>query len=290
MSGTLLFGLILFDIIEGENYIGGPATNIALHMAFQGEHPTVISSVGDDKLGKVAEKLFTDNHVSTQYINIDQQHETGCVRVFLDDNGEPSFEITQPVAYDFITLSNEQFKELSKTTFDIVYFGTVVQRMKTNTETLSKILENISYKYAFFDINLRKGHINKDNVAFSLQHCDILKVNEEELALLGEMFKLEDQNEDAIIKWLFSSYSISYILMTRGENGASVLTPNQRNDIPGIKVTVKDTVGTGDAFSAGFIMEFLNSGDLLLAAQKGNELGAYVAARSGAVPEIQETH
>ena len=290
MSGTLLFGLILFDIIEGEYYIGGPATNIALHMAFQGEHPTVISSVGDDKLGKVAEKLFTDNHVSTQYINIDHQHETGCVRVFLDDNGEPSFEITQPVAYDFITLSNEQFKELSKTTFDIVYFGTVVQRMKTNTETLSKILENISYKYAFFDINLRKGHINKDNVAFSLQHCDILKVNEEELALLGEMFKLEDQNEDAIIKWLFSSYSISYILMTRGENGASVLTPNQRNDIPGIKVTVKDTVGTGDAFSAGFIMEFLNSGDLLLAAQKGNELGAYVAARSGAVPEIQETH
>ena len=161
--------------------------------------------------------------------------------------------------------------------------------MKTSADTLSKILDKISYKYTFFDINLRKGHIYKDNITFSLQHCDVLKVNEDELALLGDMFELKDQNEEAIIRWLFSNHAIRYILLTRGENGASVFTPNKRNDIPGIKVKVKDTVGTGDAFSAGFIMEFLKSGDLLLAAHKGNELGAYVAARSGAVPEIQET-
>ena len=51
---------------------------------------------------------------------------------------------------------------------------------------------------------------------------------------------------------------------------------------------VKDTVGSGDAFSAGFIMEYINNGDLMVAAEKGNELGAYVASRSGAVPEIDE--
>ncbi|MCD4672099.1 MAG: hypothetical protein K8R77_05485, partial [Anaerolineaceae bacterium] len=233
MSGILLYGLILFDIIEGKKYIGGPAINIALHMAFHGECPTLISCLGDDELGNRAEKLLTDNNVSTKFIKIDQQHETGWVRVFLDEKGEPSFEITQPVAYDFITLDDEQLSSLSETEFDIVYFGTVVQRTDVSADTLRKILKHVSYKHSFFDINLRKGHINKDVVAFSLQHTDILKLNEEELILVAAMFDLETREEQGIVDWLFAEYPAEMILLTRGENGVSVFVPDKRNDIPG---------------------------------------------------------
>ncbi len=288
MHGTLLYGLILFDTIEGKKYIGGPAINIALHMAYYGDHPTLVSCVGNDSLGDKAKKLLVNNGISTDFIKTDDQHETGTVPVFLDKKGNPTFDIIQPVAYDFITLTEKQLEELSQTQFDIVYFGTVVQRKYTSAETLRKILKCISYNYSFFDINLRKSHFTKEVVDFSIRHTDILKLNEEELLELATMFSLETSKEQMIIEWVFGQYPAKTILLTRGEKGVSAITPDERKDIDGINVKVKDTVGSGDAFSAGFIMEYIKSGDLMCAAQKGNELGAYVATRSGAVPEINE--
>ena len=287
MSGTLLFGLILFDIIEGKKYIGGPAINIGLHMAFYGEEPTLVSCVGADNLGEIAKKLLSDNGASTAYIQTDRQHETGKVNVFVDSNGNPSFEIQKHVAYDFISLTEEQLDELSKAEFDILYFGTVVQRSEVSSETLRTLLKRVPFKQSFFDINLREGHYTKEVIDFSLANTDIFKLNDQEVVELARVFGLEMVDEQQVVDWAFEQYPIKLILVTKGENGVSVYTPDERQDIDGIKVQVKDTVGSGDAFSAGFIMEYVKSGDLLRAAHKGNEMGAYVASKTGAVPEIE---
>ena len=260
MSNTLLYGLILYDIIEGKRFIGGPAINIALHMAFNGERPTLVSCVGEDSLGQTARKLLVDNHVSTDFIKLEKAYNTGTVPVFLDDKGNPSFEIIQPVAYDFITLTSEQLDRISKISFDIFYFGTVVQRMGASATTLRKLLTTASYKSVFFDINLREGHFTKEVIDFSLRQTNIFKLNDHELQWISKIFNLGMQNEQKIVDWVFKQYPVRIILLTRGENGASVFTPGERNDIDGIKVKVKDTVGSGDAFSAGFMMEYSKSG------------------------------
>jgi len=288
MPCTLLFGLILFDIIEGKKYVGGPAINIALHMAYHGYLPTLVSCVGNDDLGSTAIRLLEDNHVSVNYVNTDFEHETGWVKVFLDNKGNPSFEIIKPVAYDFISLTDAQISALSKESFDIIYFGTVVQRNYTSKKTLKRLIREVPSREIFFDINLRPGHYSKEVVDFSLSHTDILKLNEEELLQVADLFDVESTNEAYLIEWMFRKYPSRIILLTRGENGVSVFTPGAREDIAGLKVKVKDTVGSGDAFSAGFIMEYLNSSDVILAAHKGNELGAFVATKSGAVPELDE--
>ena len=288
MPRTLLFGLILFDIIEGKKYVGGPAINIALHMAYHGNSPTLVSCVGNDELGHTALSLLLNNQVSTEFVNTDIKHETGWVKVFLDNNGNPSFEIIEPVAYDFISLTEKQISSLSNDPYDIIYFGTVVQRTITSKETLKNLIEEVSAKEIFFDINLRPGHYSQEVVDFSLKHTDILKLNEEELLQVANLFDIETTDESNLIDWIFGEYPPKIILLTRGENGASVFTHSNKKDIAGLNVLVKDTVGSGDAFSAGFIMEYLNSGNVMLAAQKGNELGAYVATKSGAVPELDE--
>lgn len=289
MSRSLLYGLILFDIIEGEKYIGGPAINIALHMACHGYESTLVSCVGDDVLGQQSKDLLFHKNISQKFIQTDVNHETGWVNVFLDDAGNPSFEIMKPVAYDFISMSEEQLNDLGQTEFDILYFGTVVQRNDVSAETLKSLLQHVNYKEVFFDINLRPGHYTKDVVDFSLSHTNILKLNEEELILVGDLFNVSEKDEPFLVQWVCKSYpNIKTVLLTRGHNGATVFTPDESRDFPGIKVKVKDTVGSGDAFSAGFLMEYSKSGDIFKAAQKGNELGAYVATRSGAVPELND--
>ena len=97
-TGTLLYGLILYDFIEGEKYIGGPAINIALHMANHNCSSTLISCVGDDDLGEASKSHLRSKDVDITYINTDPKHETGWVKVWLDENGSPTFDIIQPVA------------------------------------------------------------------------------------------------------------------------------------------------------------------------------------------------
>lgn len=287
-SSTLLYGLVLFDFIEGQKYIGGPAINIALHMAYHKCPSTLVSCVGDDELGIVSKNYLLNNNVDINFVNTDTEHETGWVKVWLDEDGNPTFDIIQPVAFDFISLSDQQIQSLSQNQYEIFYFGTVVQRNSTSAKTLRKLLNTIPYKETFFDINLRKGHYSKDVIEYSLSRTNILKLNEDELYLVAEMFDVKEEKEQDLVNWVFDHYPPHIILLTRGAGGASVYTPGKREDIPGIKVKVKDTVGSGDAFSAGFIMEYIQSGNILLAAQKGNELGAYVATKSGAVPELDE--
>ena len=164
-----------------------------------------------------------------------------------------------------------------------------MQRNAVSAETLKILLQRVNYKEVFFDINLRPGHYNRQVVDFSLSQTDILKLNEEELILIGDLFEVEKKTESRLVGWVFEMYpNIKTILLTRGPCGATVFTVGGSKDFPGIKVKVKDTVGSGDAFSAGFIMEYTKSGDIFTAAQKGNELGAFVATKSGAVPELND--
>jgi fructokinase len=53
---ALLFGEILWDIIDSKPYIGGAPFNLAAHLAKMGCKSTLISSVGKDALGRKALK------------------------------------------------------------------------------------------------------------------------------------------------------------------------------------------------------------------------------------------
>lgn len=288
MAGTLLYGMILFDLIEGKYYIGGPEINIALHMAFRGEKPTLVSCVGDDELGRVALKMLEDHGISTEFVKIDPEHETGKVIVTLDSKGNPTFNLLKQVAYDYISLTETQYEKLTKNTFDFLYFGSNTQREEVGKNTARELIRRASYKHAFCDINLRKGVYTSELIEYCLSHSDILKLNNHEIIEIANLYQLGTSDEQVIIDWLFKNYRIEFILLTRGEDGATVFTHTGRQDFAGIKVDVKDTVGAGDGFSAGFMMEYAKSGNLMLAAQRGNELGAFVASKTGAVPEIEE--
>ena len=288
MSKVLVYGMIIFDKIEGKEYIGGPALNVALHMACKGSRPVFVSAVGDDRLGENAVQLLGKCGISTDYVDKDSIHETGRVDVVLDEKGNPAFDIKRDVAYDFIRLTEPQFEQLAAEEFDLLYFGTVSRRSEVTEETFRQLLSRCSFRNKFYDINLREGHYSADLIDFSLSHTDILKLNEHEVLWLAEILKTNLESEEEIIEWIFRKYLVKIIIITRGSRGVEIRTPELSKALDVVKVPVKDTVGAGDAFSAAFIMEYLSSGDVVKAAEKGNELGMYVVSRSGAVPELEE--
>ncbi|HCL89788.1 MAG TPA: carbohydrate kinase, partial [Candidatus Atribacteria bacterium] len=104
---ALLFGEILWDIIDGKSYIGGAPFNLAAHLTKMGLKSTLISSVGKDALGRKALKEVEKRSIDSTYIRIHPHLPTGIVEVSLDERGHPTYLIKENVAWDNIALDQD---------------------------------------------------------------------------------------------------------------------------------------------------------------------------------------
>lgn len=224
---ALVFGPILFDLIESEAFLGGCPTNVAVHCARMGLDTTLISSVGDDAYGKTALACFRAWHVHTDYIATDPLHATGTTRVLLHDVTEPTYILAEDVAYDHIRLRPDQLARLRQTRYDVFYFGTVDQRGAESAQTLYTLLDQLEIRCRFCDLNLRENCYTRETVRISLEKADLLKVNEEELAYLRRTFCADAPSPEAAVRRLLTDFAIEMVLVTRGARGVSVFTGRQ---------------------------------------------------------------
>jgi len=280
---ALAFGEILWDIIEGKPHLGGAPLNFIAHMAQYGVRPYIISRVGNDAFGEIALDQATKYGVDTTFVQRDEIHETGTVEVTLY-NGQPDYVIKKEVAYDFIEF-NELEARLGSMDFDLFYFGSLAQRSPVSADTLKTILTTHKFKHIFYDVNLRKDGYTKMIIMSSLRFCDILKLNVDEVSEISEIL-FEDlffslrQFCDIIAE----VYAIKIIVITAAEKGCYVFEQNNFVHLPVHKIDLQDAVGAGDAFSASFMYEYLKHGDVIQAATKANQIGAFVASQKGPIP------
>jgi fructokinase len=277
---VLSFGEILFDIIEGEPYLGGAPLNFAGHLAQFGVESYIISAVGKDALGSEALRQIEDLGVKTDFVQVKEEYSTGTVPVvFL--NGQPDYTIVRDVAYDYIELNGQ---EKSPTGFDVLYFGTLAQRNEESRNTLRQLLAKNNYKQVFYDINLRKDCFNKELIHESLQYCSMLKLNDEEVEVLSGMFFGESMAMQDFCARIALEYNLEVIVVTAGAKGCYILEGLELFFVNGYPAKVVDTVGAGDSFSAAFVYHYLTQGDALVAADIANRLGAFVASSRGPLP------
>jgi fructokinase len=280
---VLAFGEILWDIINGEEHLGGAPFNFAAHVARCGNQSHIISRLGDDFRGIKAYNRCKEYGVDSSLVQWDEQHPTGIVEVTLHD-GQPDYTIIKNVAYDFIEV-NDILRALDRKRFDVFYFGSLIQRSNMSATTLEYILNKFIFSHIFYDVNLRKDGYSTSIIKQSLQYCTILKLNSDELPLISgivfdDSFELED-----FCKAIHSRYSrISTIVITASEKGCYVSSRNKFDYIEGKKVEVNDAIGAGDAFSAAFMHAMSNGLSDREAAFIANQLGAYVTTKRGAIP------
>lgn len=280
---VLSFGEILFDVIEGLPYLGGAPLNFAGHLARLGAESYIFSAVGKDQLGREALKQVESLGVLMDLLETHPHYPTGTVAVELT-KGQPSYTILKNVAYDYLALAEKQ-KVFLKAPFDMLYFGTLVQRNKNSRETLRQLVGQVAFGNIFYDVNLRKDCYTEEIIRQSLDICTILKLNDEEVKVLGQMLFGIVLPMEAFAQQLAADFNINLIIVTAGGEGAYVYEAGVIHFVPGQPVQVMDTVGAGDAFSAAFVFQYQKSGDAVASAKMANILGGYVAASRGPLPE-----
>lgn len=283
---VLAFGEILWDIIEGKEHLGGAPFNFAAHAAKCGHKSFILSRLGRDERGLLAFDQAKTFGVDVSLIQWDEQYPTGIVDVQLA-NGQPDYVIRPHAAYDYVS-ADDILDQLEKNVFDVFYFGSLSQRNVASAQALHTILSKNRFKHVFYDVNLRKAGYSDEIIRKSLAACTILKLNHDEVNVISKILAGHQLTHEVFCKYVKSQYpNVRTIVITAAENGCFVFESTLQY-LPGTPVTVKDAVGSGDAFSAAFMHIYAASGRAVTAAKVANHVGAFVATQAGAIPQYPD--
>ncbi|QYA24527.1 carbohydrate kinase [Gramella sp. MT6] len=279
---AVCFGEILYDVFPDKERIGGAPLNVASRLASMGIETEMISKVGnDDKAERLLEYLRSRN-IETANIEKDEQHPTGVVKVKLSAGGSATYEINYPSAWDRINTSEGMKRSVQQS--DAFVFGSLVCRDEVSRKALFELIPKA--KYRVLDFNLRPPHYTEDLLMELMQHAEFIKFNDDELfeiaAIMGSKYNSLEQN----LLFMAVKSNAKTICVTKGRHGAVLMHEKKMYYNSGYKVKVKDTVGAGDSFLGTLLAKLLQGAEPQTALDTACAVGALVAAREGANPEI----
>ena len=276
-------GEVLWDVLPGRTCLGGAPANFAYITTLMGDQGIVASRVGEDSRGLDALRHMEELKLDIDHVQTDRKNPTGTVGVTVDAQGVAQYEISQPVAWDFLEWTSDWQKLAEKA--DAVCFGSLAQRSPESRATIRKFLAATSTDAVkVFDVNLRQNYYSAEILSDSMKPSDIVKLNDDELPKIMTLCKMPHRDELSSARKLISTYGLKVVCITRGGRGSLLVREKTSSEHPGFKVHVADTVGSGDAFTAGLVHEYLHGASLDLMNEVANLVGAWVASEVGAMP------
>ncbi len=266
-SDLCVFGEVLFDHFpDGTSVLGGAPFNVAWHLQAFGQTPQLISRVGDDAEGRLIKEAMIEWGMCTDFLQTDSKLHTDRVSVKLID-GEPSYDIVNPCAYDAIEAENHHHCQL-------FYHGSLALREPASRLAVKQLLIN-KPEIVFVDVNLRPPWWKKQQVLDMVSTADWVKLNSDELKLLHT-------STDG--RSFLADYNLQGLVLTHGADGAEVLTANGETAKaqPEQNISVMDTVGAGDAFASIIILGLTKGWSLSITVDRAQNFASALVSHRGA--------
>jgi fructokinase len=296
----LILGLgeLLWDVLPEGPRLGGAPANFTVMSGRLGNHAVLLSRIGRDDLGRRALDELGPLPADTGFVETDAEHETGRVTVFFE-NGQPHYTIHQPAAWDFLELTNEWLRLAERA--DAICFGSLAQRSMNSRQTIQTLAAQTPARcIRVFDVNLRAPFYSAEVIQESLELATVMKMNDAEVPQVLALLGLPSNNDigepgDSRLEQLGAERllnefpTLQMVAITRGGSGSLLVTRDEWHAHPGRPVTVADTIGAGDAFTAALTHYLLRGADLATLNDAGNRWGGWVASQSGAMPPLAES-
>ncbi|WP_113637259.1 carbohydrate kinase family protein [Nubsella zeaxanthinifaciens] len=277
-KSAICYGEVLWDNLPTGRLAGGAPMNVAYHLRKLGIDASLISSVGADVAGEELLSFVSSIGIPTANIQTDAKHATSEVIAEEKANNEMFYTISYPVAWDFITSD----KNIKPAAADAFIFGSLSARNEVSKNTLLGLLEESNFNV--FDVNLRKPHYKQAIIEQLLDKANLLKLNENEIVILGEWFTTHGTEKDIVLS-LMEQFDIAEILITKGAEGGTYYDHTQMLNYDAEKVKVVDTVGSGDSFLAAFLSRKLMGEELERSLHFASKLAGFVTSQKGACPQ-----
>ena len=275
----------LWDLFPDGPRFGGATANYACHASILGANVHMVSGVGEDEHGEALLQVYQKHGVSTDLVQVLKDYPTGFVNVELTESGLPTFTIGENAAWDHWEWNDEIEGTVRQA--DALYFGTLGQRGESSREGIRRALamahdQNIP---RILDINLRAPFYDDILIRESIALCSVLKLSDEELERVSQACGLDSSfTSIAALEELRSNFGLDLVVMTRGAEGAVLISEEGVMEQPGEPASVVDTVGAGDSFTASMTLGLLEGKDYPQILKDACKVAAGVCSHAGAVP------
>lgn len=277
-------GEVLWDLLPVGSQLGGAPANFAYHAHALGAHARVVTRVGDDDLGRAILRRFEEMQIADGTIQIDETAPTGTVSVLISDKGIPNYIIHENVAWDHLVLTPAALKAVREA--DAICFGSLAQRGETSRTTIQRLVAAAPAKsLRIFDVNIRQNYFSHEVIEQSLRLANVLKLNDAELPVLAQLFRLTGSTRKQI-ESLAQQFSLQVVALTRGPAGSLLFQDGQWSDCPSVPITIVDTIGAGDSFTAALVMGLLCKMPLDEINALADEVARHVCSHAGATPPL----
>lgn len=255
--------------------MAGAPLHVAVHFAAAGWHSKLWTRIGADPDGAEIRATLEKYRVDPVLVQEDETTPTGTVHIDLPDEGEHSFTIREPAAWDHI----EPVDSLGA--HDVFHYGSLAARHPVSASTLWQALDASPAPLRIFDVNLRPPFDNLATVQRGLGHATLVKMNADEFERICAALDAAAEPSE-----LFRRYDqLTYVCVTRGGDGAELHTRDAGSErITPDPVEPVDTVGAGDAFVAGLTIALATGETLLRALQRADEVARSVLTVRGGLP------
>lgn len=275
------FGEVVWDILPNGKVLGGTPSNLVFRCNSFNEEGFLLSRIGDDELGHDALNRLKELGISDTNIQWDSEFPTGTVKITFDKNNEPKFDVALDVAFDHIEFSAEALKLVRNA--DCLFFGLLPLRFGISKNTIRELLKESLDSLHFFDLKLFKHFFNIKVVEDLLMNANVVRIKEKEISFLGKELGLNSNKLDVFGSQLSEKYKVDLVLITRGQNGVFAFDRKEGAFADsGYQINMEDNIGSGMAFSAGFLHSYLNGKTIQESLNFGNGAGALNTTKRGA--------
>ena len=265
---------------------GGAPANVAFHARALGARSALISRVGHDERGGRLRHWLELSGVDADLCQADTEHPTGLAGVTLSAGGNPVYDIAVPAAWDFLEASDRALAAAKLARAFV--FGTLSQRHPVGRGAIRALVKAARNAGAcvMADLNLRAPFFESEIILWTLRHCDVLKLNREELVVVSGMLGAGG-DEEGLFRGLLREFGVLRGVLTAGSEGAWIFEEGELTHEPAFSgAVVLDPVGAGDAFCAGLAVGLASGQTLRGSAPRAARAAAFVVSQKGATPTL----
>lgn len=287
VAGSFVVGLTLRSDrypVAGETVLahdfdmgpGGKGSNQAVQVARLGVPVQFIGVIGDDDFGRIGTDLYREEGVGTDHLTITSETNTGVGFIMLDTAGDNRILLDPG--------SNEEFgPEHVRAARDTISACSVVMtQLEIPAATAHEAME----------LGKRCGCTTLLNPApvrplpqEIFQHIDLLTPNQTEARVLLGVAP-DDPTPDLDLCGRLLELGVGTVVLTRGEDGAVIVTPEGTTEVASAAVQVTDSTGAGDAFNGALAAALAEGATLEDAVLSGTRAGALACTKLGVIPAL----
>jgi len=268
---------------ELEMRVAGAESNFAIAFARLGGRAAWISKLTNNPLGRFVVNKIREHGVDVSHIIWTDKYRVGLYFIEFGKKPRPTQVIYDRKNSAIANIEpNEVNWEVLKD-YDAFHTTGITVALSENCKKAVEI--GISKAKEFdtkvsFDVNYR-SKLWSPKEAFKaldpiLRNVDILLVTKDDAR---NVLKVSGGYEDMVFT-LWERYNPEVVILTLGSEGAMAFKDGKIYRADPYKLEVVDRIGAGDAFDAGFVYEYLRTGDV----ERALNLGVAMAAFAHTIP------